>query len=77
MINIQNVKRLSNEILEYQLENNDKILLLDKEIEKMGELHKSNIFESIEGKQYYAVLSDTEYGDEFAEIIGFELVKVC
>ena len=74
MIKIKNIKRISNEILEYQLENNDKILLFDSEIREMEETHEPSTFESIEENKYCAVLSDVEYSDDIAEIIGFELI---
>lgn len=52
---------------EFTLENGEKLLLLEKEIDK-----ENMEYGSIEGNKYTPVFSDREYSDDTIEIIGFE-----
>lgn len=76
MFKIIDSKRVSNEIMEYNLENGDKLVLLDKDIEKWTEFpYETEVIESVQENKYHAVLSDTETTDDIAEIVGFEKVS--
>ncbi len=74
MIKIVNVKRISNELVEYELENGDNIILSDTEIRRMEESHEGEKVASMGELTYYTELSEVEYSDDTSEIIGFSLV---
>ena len=76
MIKIKEQKFLhANNVLRFNLENNDSLYLTSNELENIITNHNENVtFYSINDIAYNPVLNDIEYTDDDMEIIGFNIV---